>query len=112
MGRNLEGDGYLSVTEDLHEVTLVGETGSDEGFGIEGLHAKLLGNFLQGADIDAMIFNAGGIAESELGQTPLDRHLATLESYLVLITGTGLGAFGTTGGSAALTGTLTATDAL
>ena len=112
VGLDLDGGGELTVTEDLDQFALGGETAADEGLDIELLQALALEERLQGGDVDALVLDTGGVLETELRETALDRHLAAFETDLVLVTGTGLGALGTTGGSAALTGTLSATDSL
>lgn len=70
----------------------------------------LLGQFLQRAHVDGVVFHAVDVLETSLGQDTVDRHLTAFETDLAAVAGTGLSALVTTGGSAALAGALTSTD--
>ena len=109
---HLEGGGDVTVAEDLHELATFGVTGGGEDLEVDHLGAGGLCEGLQGGDVDGLLFNPGGVLESELGKTPLNRHLTAFVTDLVLVTGTGLCTFGTTGGGTAFAGALAAADAL
>ena len=108
----LDSGSDFSVSENLYEFSLGCSTCSDESLRSELLEAELLAESLEGGNVNGTILYAGRVLEAELGKTALDRHLATFESDLVLVTCTGLCTLGTTGSSATLTGTLAAADAL
>ena len=112
VGLDLYSSGNLTIAEHFHQFAFGGDSGGDEGIHIEFLEAELLAEGLDGGNVHTFVSYTGRVAETELRETALDRHLTAFETDLVLVTGTGLGTFGTTGGSTALTGTLTTTDAL
>ena len=112
VGLHLYGGGDFTVAKHFHQFTLGGDTGGDEGVHVEFLEAELFAEGLDGGDVNSLEFYAGRILEAELGKTALDGQLTTFETYFVLVTGTGLCTFGTTGGGATFTGTLAAANAL
>ena len=112
VGGNLERCGQFTVAEDLDEVALGRETGTDEGFGIDSLDGEFLSEGLERRDIDSLVFDTGRVLEAELRKTALDRHLAAFETDLVGVSRAGLGTLGTTGGGTAFAGTFSATYSL
>src|SRR6476620_1321273 len=99
VGAHLHDAGQVTLTEDLD-----GQAVADGALGDEVLdgHGATLGEELVDAvEVDDLELHLEGVLEAlQLGQTHVDRHLATLEGDRDLVTG--LGALGTTTGRLAL----------
>lgn len=98
----------LSVAKYLDAVGLPAETGRLDLIDTELLESCLCRYDLEVGEVDGRILDPGGIVESELGDLPLDRHLAAFKTNLVLVTGASLRALVAACGSAAFAGTLSA----
>ena len=113
LGECVSGDlelcSKLTVAENLHLVILGNETGCHECIEVN-YRKTLLAQSLECGEIHGLVFHPGRVLESELGQTPLNRHLTALESDFVTITGAGLGTVHTAGRLSAVTGALAPAD--
>ena len=110
IGSNFQLGCEFTVAQNLHLVVLGNKTGGDEYIEIDHRDVPPLAQSLKGGKVHRLVLHSGGILESELGQTPLDRHLASLESDLVTIAGAGLGAVHTAGRLSTVTGAFAPAD--
>ena len=97
----------FAVAKDLHKIGL-----ADQPIDIQILRRKfrdpvLLSELVQLTQVEHLVLNAMDIVETTLGDTTLDRHLATFMRHLALIAGTALTALVTLGRSTTLTGCFT-----
>ena len=88
------------------EVVLLSQAIIHEHFAVDLVDVLLLGQLLQCADVDGVIFNAVDILETSLGQYSVNGHLTAFETDLTAVTGAGLRTLVSTCGSAAFSGTL------
>ena len=85
MGRHFHTRGQFTTAEDFHEIVLARQTVGDQvGWG-DSLQTGLLNQGLQCVNIDALVFDAVGVLETELRNATLQRHLSTFKSNLGLV---------------------------
>ena len=102
--------GELAFRQDGDEVVLLGQAVVHKHLTVDFLHIELLGELLQGADIDGVVLHTVDILETSLGQYSVDRHLAAFETDFTAVTGAGLCALVAARGSAAFSGTLSSAN--
>ena len=100
-----------AITQDLNELGFSHETSL-----VEFSYADLLQFFrfsesLESREVDSLIFHTVDILKAELRQTTLHRHLTTLETDFLAITGARFSTLVTTGRSTAESRTGTSADA-
>ena len=110
VGGDGEGLVQFAATENLDAVLGGNQTVLTER--LEGELGDVLGfgKRIEQVEVDTYVLNTIDVLEAELGQTTIDGHLATFETYLLVITRTGFGTLVTTGGGTALAGTGTTAD--
>src|SRR5690554_6931945 len=82
MGRDVERDADLAAAQDLDEVLLAHDAGAGQRFGrhrLRGVEVTLLDEPGQARHVDGPVLDAVRALEAELGQAPLQRHLAAFE---------------------------------
>ena len=112
MNANRQLGAKFTVTQDFHLVGLLGITLIIQKAEVDLRHTEFVGDMLQLPQIKHNKFNPLRVFETYFGQAHLEGHLAAFEIALVLMTRTRLIAFVAAGGSASMTGALTAGDPL
>ena len=86
----MDFSGQLTLRQDSDEVVLLSQAIIHEHFAVDLVDVLLLGQLLQRADVDGVIFNAVDILETSLGQYSVNGHLTAFETDLTAVTGAGL----------------------
>jgi broad-specificity NMP kinase len=112
VGGDVDGLGKFATAKDLDAV-LAG----DKTILLQNIDAEVgdilgLGEGVQSVDVDTDVLNTVDILETELGDTAVERHLATLETDLLVVARAGLGTLVTACGSATFARTGTTADTL
>ena len=112
VGSDIDGLGKFATAKNLDAVLAGDKTILLQNIDTEVGDILGFGEGIQSVDVDTNVLNTVDILETELGDTAVERHLATLETDLLVVARARLGTLVTACGSATFARTGTTADTL
>jgi hypothetical protein len=96
----------FASSEDFYKIFLGNKSILVQQIKIDGIHAQVGSQLLQGIQVDGLVSHAVVVGKPEFRNPSLQGHLTTLKAQFRLVTGSGFSPFVTSGRCAASAGTL------